>query len=140
MFEGIEDLRNRIDHDDEEVPTTNELRILINEIKNFDQVFDKKIYPNLKSLDTSPAERLTEDWNIVLYLYDNLDNYLSSDMKGFDDVVNQVRDYFPIVSEFGELNDKAIADTRIKLRDLQLKLKNLLEQGKEGRRRKASNF
>src|SRR5688572_25134045 len=33
LFEGIDKLRNRIDHHDDEIPTTNELHILINEIK-----------------------------------------------------------------------------------------------------------
>ena len=112
---------------------------LIKNIKEVEQLIQTKIYPNLRTLDTSPYEHLIKDWTKVVYLYDNLDNYLFKDMKGFDDVIKEVRNYFPLASRFKELNEKAIADIRLKLRDLQLKLKNLLEQGKRGRRRKSSN-
>lgn len=139
LFDNIERLRHQVDHDDTIIPKKNKLKDLIKNIKELEQLFQTKIYPNLRTLDTSPYEHLIKDWTKVVYLYDNLDNYLSKDMKGFDDVVKEVRNYFPLASRFKELNEKAIADTRLKLRDLQLKLKNLLEQGKEGRRRKSSN-
>jgi hypothetical protein len=140
LFDKIEKLRHQVDHDDTIIPKKNKLKDLVKEVKYLNQVFETKIYPNLKALDTSPYEHLIKDWTRVVYLYDNLDNYLSKDMKGFDDVVKEVRDFFPIAGKFKELNEKAIDNTRLKLRELQLKLENLLEQGKEGRRRKTRNF
>lgn len=85
---------------------------------------------NLKLL--TEYEKLLDDWKTVLYLYDNLDNYLFKDKEVFNDVVNRVRTYFPNVDRFKDLNEQDIINTRIELLKLQMDLRDLYEQRKKG--------
>jgi hypothetical protein len=81
-----------LDHHDAVIPSISSLEELIERVNNLDQVFESKIFPNLMRLDTSPQEKLLEDWSAVLYLYDSLDDIPAESMKGFDTVVGEVRD------------------------------------------------
>ena len=124
LFLEIEKLRNKIEHNDAVIPASTELDNLIEKVKNLDQTFDQTISKKLERLGISPYEKLLEDWNTVVYLYDSLDDYVSSRMHGFDDVVEKVRNYLSIAPSFKQLNEQAINETRLELRELQFELKN----------------
>lgn len=130
LFLDIDKQRNKIEHNDSVIPSSNELDTLIENVKNFDQIFDKTISQKLKNLGTTPYEKLLEDWNRVVYLFDSLDDYMSSSMQGFDAVVDKVRNYFSLAPSFKQLNEQTINETRLELRELQFELKKLLDQGR----------
>jgi len=138
LFNDIHLMRDHVDHNDEEDPSSDELDNLIQDVKNLDKVFNEKIYLKLNMIDTSPYAKLLEDWNEVLYMYDNLDNYVFSDRKGFEDVVTRVGYYLSLSSGFTQLDKETINRTRLELHDLQTDLRKLYEQQRKGR--KASNF
>jgi hypothetical protein len=95
-------------------------------IENKINIDEKDYIPNLRR--PSEYEKLLDDWRTILDLYDNLDNYVFQDKKAFNDVVNRVRDYFPIAKRFKELDDQAITNTRLDLLKLQIDLRKLYEQ------------
>jgi hypothetical protein len=136
LFETIDKLRINVDHNDKAIPSINELEILIKDMKTLNQIYEKKIYLDLKKRDISPYQKLLEDWNIVLNLYDNLDNYLFYDKQSFNDIVNLVRNYFPIAKRFKELDDQTITHTRIDLLNLQIDLRKLYEQRRKDEERR----
>jgi hypothetical protein len=56
LFFDIQELRDKLDHHDAVIPSTDSLKNLIENVKRLDRIFESKIYPNLMKLDTSPQE------------------------------------------------------------------------------------
>lgn len=97
----------------------------IKDKNNKEDIVGKDHILNLRS--PSEYEKLLDDWRTVLDLYDNLDNYVFPDKKEFEDIVNRVRNYFPIAKRFMELDDQAVTNTRLELLKLQIDLRKLHE-------------
>ena len=102
----------------------------IKEKNNKEKIVGKDYNLNLRH--PSEYEKLLDDWRTVLDFYDDLDNYVFPNKKEFNDIVNQVRNYFPLAKRFIELDDETVTNTRLELLKSQIDLRKLHEHRRRG--------
>lgn len=128
LFQDIQKLRDKIEHTDNFTPSQQELKSLIDKTKTLDELLDKKVIPALVKLGNSPRQKFLEEWNAVEAMYDSIDWYPAWAIGNFDHIKGKVEEFYSIKDSLNDLNNEAIHEARIRLRDLLNELKLLLKQ------------
>lgn len=125
LFYDIQKLRDKTEHDETFIPSAASLQSHTNKIKSLDTLFDAKILPKLVTRGKTPKEKFLDEWNVVLEMYVNLEGYPQW-AAGTESIA--IEEFRTIASNLRDLDNEAVNEGRVRLRDLSHELEILLEQ------------
>lgn len=119
MFKDIEKSRNKVDHHDDHIPNKEQLAALIIRTNDFQEIFESKVIPRLNELGNTPKEKLREEWKITMPLIEALKQNEGWGEVDYYSVKEEIENIQSILSRLNAINEGAIQETRMRLRELQ---------------------